>query len=234
MVVAEELAGRECYGGLDLSATTDLTAFSVIFPTANHQALDVLSWFWIPEYGLDERMKRDQVPYREWSEAGFIHLTEGNVVDYDEVTKVIELVAETYGLRKVSHDRWQAGAVVQFLAKKGIETNPVPQTYQGMSAATKELERLVKQKAFHHGGHPVHRWNADSVEVLRDQNDNVRPVKPNRQKSIHRVDGITADVMAIDGWMRRPEQAAAPATSSAVKDDQPDIYARGRRSRLNI
>lgn len=225
LVVPEQLTGRECYGGLDLSATTDLTALSLVFPV--DEALANLSWYWLPEHGLSDRIKRDQVPYDEWARAGFLTLTEGNVVDYDRVIDVLDEVRRTYDLRSVSHDRWQAGAVVNHLSRLGIAANPVPQTYQGMSAATKELERHVKRGAFHHGGNPVHRWCADCVEVIRDPNDNIRPVKPDRQKSIHRVDGITADVMAIDGWMRRPEQVGAASAPAPTSEDR-SIYSRSR------
>lgn len=227
------LRGRECYGGLDLSATTDLTSLQVIFPDDNHERLDVLSWFWLPEDGLAERIERDQVPYDRWAEDGYLTLTEGNVVDYDKVIETLLAVRDAFDLRSVSHDRWQAGAVVQSLGKGDIDAVPVPQSYAGMSAATKELERLVKQARFHHGGHPVLRWNADCVEVIRDNSDNVRPVKPKRQSSTKRVDGITAGVMALDGWMRRPELVHhAPATAQAAPPNGESMYR--PKGRLNL
>lgn len=206
MLVPEQLAGAECYGGLDLSATTDLTSFQLIFPFDEHQAVKVLTHLWMPESDLDMRIERDQVPYDKWADAGWLTLTEGNVVDYDRVIAAIDEARNLYDLRAVHHDRWQAGAVVQKLQSLGIESSPVPQTYGGMSEPTKALERMVKQGRFVHGGHPVLRWMADSVEVIRDRSnpDNVRPIKPDRVKSSKRVDGITATVMAIDAWMRRP------------------------------
>ena len=214
IVTADHLGGRECYAGLDLSATTDLTALEVVFPFDGHTGLKVLSYFWLPEDDLDARIQRDQVPYDEWAAAGHLELTEGNVVDYDRVVAKLAWAAGTFDLRHVGHDRWQAGAVVQSLTKLGIEATPIPQTYAGMSAGAKTLERLVKQGRWVHGGHPVLRWMADSVEVMRDNNDNVRPVKPDRQTSIKRVDGIHADVMAIEVWLRRPEvEETAPATA---------------------
>jgi phage terminase large subunit-like protein len=235
-VLADQLKGRECYGGLDLSATTDLTSFQLVFPDAEHQTLTVLTQLWMPESDLQMRIERDQVPYDEWASNGWLTLTEGNVVDYDKVTAAIDHARANFDLRAVHHDRWQAGPVVQKLQGMNIESSPVPQTYGGMSEPTKMLDRLVKQGRFVHGAHPVLRWMADSVEVMRDRAnpDNVRPVKPNREKSSKRVDGITATVMAIDAWMRRPEAPAAPSSVSGTGTDGPgDDFFRPSR-RLNL
>jgi phage terminase large subunit-like protein len=219
IVDRKQLAGRECYGGLDLSATTDLTAFELFFPDDDHQGGRVLSHLWMPEADLDMRIERDQVPYDQWAKAGWLTLTEGNVVDYERVTAAIDAAMAEFDLRAIHHDRWQAGPVVQKLQGLGIEASPVPQTYGGMSAPTQSLERLVKLGRLVHGGHPVLRWMADSVEVIRDRSnpDNMRPVKPDRAKSSKRVDGITALVMALDGWMRRPlEDMSSPAAVSGA------------------
>lgn len=219
IVDREQLAGRECYGGLDLSATTDLTSFQLVFPFDDQQGVQVLTHLWMPEADLQMRIERDQVPYDQWARAGWLTLTEGNVVDYSRVVDAIETALDEFDLRAVHHDRWQAGPVVQKLQGLGIESSPVPQTYGGMSAPTQTLERLVKDGRFVHGGHPVLRWMADCVEVIRDRSnpDFVRPVKPDRQKSSKRVDGITATVMALDAWMRRPiEDQSAPAAVSGA------------------
>lgn len=233
LVTAEQLAGGECYGGLDLSATTDLTALGLVFPFDDHSGLRALNWFWLPEDDLDARIERDQVPYDEWARQGFLELTEGNVVDYDRIIDKLAWAAGTFDLRHLGHDRWQAGAVVQALTKLGIEATPIPQTYGGMSAASKTLERLIKQGRWVHGGHPVLRWMADNVEVLRDKDDNIRPVKPDRQVSTKRVDGIHAGVMAIEVWLRRPEvEETAPATAPARAVNARGVFSDSRRLNL--
>lgn len=233
LVTPEQLTGGECYGGLDLSATTDLTALGLVFPFDDHTGLRTLNYFWLPEDDLDARIERDQVPYDEWARQGFLEFTEGNVVDYDRIIDRLAWAANTFDLRHVGHDRWQAGAVVQELTKLGIQATPIPQTYGGMSAASKMLERFVKQGRWVHGGHPVLRWMADNVEVLRDKDDNVRPVKPDRQVSTKRVDGIHADVMAIEVWLRRPEvEETAPATAPARAVNARGVFSDSRRLNL--
>lgn len=207
-VVLAELKGRQCWGGLDLSATTDLTAAVLVFPDPAGRLL-VVPKFWLPEDELEERTRIDHVPYREWHEAGHLTLTDGNVVDYDEVIAWLEWARSTFRLRGLGHDRWQAGPVVQHLAKRQIDVTPIGQTYAGMSFATKQLKALILKGGWQHGGHPVLRWNADCVEVKTDDLDNVRPVKPDRASSGKRVDGITAAVMAVDTYLRRVQMPAA-------------------------
>lgn len=236
-VLREQLAGkgRECYGGLDLSTTTDLTSFQLVFPDDEHETLTVLTKLWMPEHGLLERIERDQVPYDEWADAGWLTLTEGNVVDYDLVVEEINRARKDFDLRSVHHDRWQAAAVVNKLTALGIDVSPVPQTYGGMSEPTKMLERLVKQGRFVHGGHPVLRWMADSIEVLRDRSnpDNVRPIKPHRERTSKRVDGIVASIMAIDAWMRRPMPTAKAAAVSGGDAPSGEDFFRPR-TRLDL
>ena len=96
-----------------------------------------------------------------------------------------------------------ATPTVQELEKRKLNCFPVGQGFLGMSEPMKELMRLVKGKELNTGGNPVARWNADSVEVKRDDADNIKAVKPDRDQSGKRIDGIVALVMAIDGWMRR-------------------------------
>ncbi len=46
----KSLEGRVCYGGLDLSSTTDITAFVLVFPPEDeNDRYYILPYFWIPE-----------------------------------------------------------------------------------------------------------------------------------------------------------------------------------------
>lgn len=218
--VPPDLAGRTAWAGLDLSATTDLTSLVIWLPDTDEYGAGgwVLPLFWLPDADLGDRVDRDRIPYDRWADDGWLRLTDGDVVDYAEVVAAVEWAATTFDLKRVSHDRWQAGPVVQHLTGASIDSNPVPQTFAGMSAPAKRLEELVLSGGFRHQGHPVLRWNAAVVDVKVDVAANIRPVKPNRQQSSSRVDGITASVMALDGAIRAervPDPATAPARTSS-------------------
>ena len=105
----DELEGRVCYGGLDLSSTTDITAFVLVFPpTDEEDKFVILPYFWLPEETLELRVKRDHVPYDVWERQGYIQTTEGNVVHYGYIESFIEKLGERFNIKKISFDRWGA------------------------------------------------------------------------------------------------------------------------------
>jgi phage terminase large subunit-like protein len=213
LVDESKLDGRECYGGLDLSATTDLTAFELIFPDVETDEQGgihhVLSDFWLPEGNIDHLVKTTRVPYDQWIKDRWIHATEGNAIDYDAVIARILDAAGRYNLQSIGYDPWNAHHIVTRLRAEGIDMQPIRQGFASMSPPSKELERLLLLKRLAHNGHPVLRWMADVVEAKEDGEGNLKPVKPSRAKSSKRVDGIVALVMAISQMSNANQQESA-------------------------
>ncbi|QDQ12476.1 terminase large subunit [Streptomyces spectabilis] len=198
---------RRAWGGVDLSAVSDLSAWVLVVESRKPGVeLELVSRFWLPEERLDELEAQLQVPLRQWADDGLLTLTEGDAIDYGAIEKQIIADCRRLDVQRISYDRMFAGQLVQRIEQRtrGVDVVPVAQTYLGMSPGSKELERLLREGRIHHGGNPVLRWNASVVEVYRDGNDNMRPVKPDRGKSSARIDGIAATVMALDGYVRRP------------------------------
>ncbi|BAU83137.1 terminase [Streptomyces laurentii] len=198
---------RRAWGGVDLSAVSDLSAWVLAVESrVPGVELELVARFWLPEERADELEQQLQVPIRQWAREGLITLTEGDAIDYGAIEKQIVADCRRLDVQRISYDRMFAGQLVQRIEAKtrGVDVVPVAQTYLGMSPGCKELERLLREGRIRHGGNPVLRWNASVVEVYRDGNDNMRPVKPDRGKSSARIDGIAAAVMALDGYVRRP------------------------------
>ncbi|MFJ9207506.1 terminase large subunit [Streptomyces sp. NPDC102264] len=198
---------RRAWGGVDLSAVSDLSAWVLAVESRKPGVeLELISRFWLPEERIDELEAQLQVPLRQWADDGLLTLTEGDAIDYGAIEKQIIADCRRLDVQRISYDRMFAGQLVQRIEQKtrGVDVVPVAQTYLGMSPGSKELERLLREGRIHHGGNPILRWNATVVEVYRDGNDNLRPVKPDRGKSSARIDGIAATVMALDGYVRRP------------------------------
>lgn len=198
---------RRAWGGVDLSAVSDLSAWVLAVESrVPGVELEIISRFWLPEERADELEQQLQVPIRQWAADGLLTLTEGDAIDYDAIEKQIVADCRRLDVQRISYDRMFAGQLVQRIESKtrGVDVVPIAQTYLGMSPGCKELERLLREGRIRHGGNPVLRWNASVVEVYRDGNDNMRPVKPDRGKSSARIDGIAAAVMALDGHVRRP------------------------------
>jgi phage terminase large subunit-like protein len=194
------LKGRECYGGLDLSSTTDITAFVLIFPPRNNtERYIVLPYFWLPEDTLDLRVRRDHVPYDIWEKQGFIKTTEGNVIHYAFIEAFIEELGTVFNIKEIAFDRWGAVQMSQNLDGMGFKVIPFGQGYKDMSPATKELMKLTLEKKLAHGGNPALRWMVDNVVVKTDPAGNI---KPDKEKSTERIDGVVALIMALDRAIR--------------------------------
>jgi phage terminase large subunit-like protein len=191
----DDFAGKPCFAGLDLSSTQDITAFVMVF---EHN--DLFYWiahFWLPEFELQKRARRDRVPYDIWAAQGLIHTTPGNQVDYQYVRQTIRDLAKIYDIREVGYDRWNATQIVQQLTDDGMNMIPIGQGYQSMSAPTKELLRHVMSHRMRHGDNPILRWMADCLAVKQDTADGVKPAKADRRRTSKRIDGIVAGVNAI-------------------------------------
>jgi phage terminase large subunit-like protein len=199
---------QDAWGGLDLSAVSDLSAWVLVVRSRRPGIeLEIVPRLWVPEGRVEELEHQLQVPLQDWARDGYLTLTEGDAIDYAAIEEQIMQDSRRFRIKRVSYDRMFTGGSVQRIeANQRIgEVVPMAQTYLGMSPAAKELERLLIEKALVHAGHPVLRWNADCVEIIRDGNDNIRPVKPDRDKSSARIDGVHALVGAVDGYLRRKQ-----------------------------
>lgn len=199
-VTAEKLLGRECYGGLDLSSSTDITAFVLVFPpTADDDKYSILPYFWIPEDTIDLRVRRDHVPYDTWLGRGQVIATEGNVIHYGYIENFIEDLGTKYHIKEIAFDRWGAVQMVQNLEGMGFTVVPFGQGFKDMSPPTKELMKLVLERKIAHGGNVPLRWMMDNVYVRTDPAGNI---KMDKEKSTERIDGAVATVMALDRAIR--------------------------------
>jgi phage terminase large subunit-like protein len=195
-VDAEALRGRVCYGGLDLASTTDLSAFVLVFPpTTDEEPFYVLPHFWVPEETLDQRVKRDRVPYDMWAKEGFLFTTTGNVTHYGKIEHDILDLYKQYEIREIAIDRWNGRHISQILTDDGLKVIEFGQGFQSMSSPTKDVMRLTLEKRLAHGGNPVLRWMMDNVSVQIDPAENL---KMDKAKSTERIDGAVALVMALD------------------------------------
>ena len=196
----DELEGRVCYGGLDLSSTTDITAFVLVFPPLDEEdKYVILPYFWIPEDNLTLRVNRDHVPYDVWERQGYLQTSEGNVVHYGFIEQFIERLGERFNIREIAFDRWGAVQMVQNLEGMGFTVVPFGQGFKDMSPPTKELMKLVLEQKIAHGGHPVLRWNMDNIYIRTDPAGNI---KADKEKSTEKIDGAVATIMALDRAIR--------------------------------
>lgn len=192
----EDLKDCDCWGGLDLSNVSDITAFILLFNENNR--FQLLPFFWIPEEKMLEKIRKENINYDHWVRQGFVKVTPGNITDYDFVKADILKIAADYNLKSTAYDRWNSSQTIIDLSNEGLIFNPFGQGYGSMSAPTKQFEALVLSGQIEHFGNPVLRWMLSSTLVKIDPAGNI---KPDKEKSTQKIDGIVASIMALGEWM---------------------------------
>jgi len=213
----KSLEGRDCTAGLDLSSTEDTTCLMLLFEDGegDEARYDVLPFFWIPEAGAREREHRDKVPYSLWATQGFIEMTPGNRVDYRYVRQRVNELASQYHLTGIGFDSWNATQLVlEMQDEDGLPMIEVRQGFASLTDPAKQLERVICTGRIRHGGNPVLRWQMDNCAVRKDPAGNI---KPDKESSGDRIDGVVALVMAM-ALMTSPDRAGAlPADWKGVE-----------------
>lgn len=207
----EQLRGKRCYGGLDLSTTTDLTALTLLYPP--QPGLDTwvaLFQAWRPMDGVEDAERRDHVPYRDWARAGFLELCEGDMIDFPQVEEAIAQAAWQYHLDMLGVDPYLSRTLTQRLMERGLNVVEIPQTMPSLSPAMKELERLIRLHLMRHVHNTCARWCFGNVRCAVDGNENMKPMK---NRSIGRIDiavsWIISMAVALVAANQKPDLAAA-------------------------
>jgi phage terminase large subunit-like protein len=215
---------RECYGGLDLSTTEDFAAWALVFPETmtndrGHEVegLIAVPRLWIPRAAV-ERRKAMRNTLEMWAAAGWITITDGDVIDFARIEDDISADAETFQIKEFAYDPWQAENLRQRLVDGGLTGWKCPQTMNQLAGPTLELERLYQLDLIWHGGNPALAWMASNVVAKPDGNGRW---KPEKKLSAEKIDGIVALDMAIAARIRERDKAKpAPATGRAVGDNE--------------
>ena len=193
------LRGKTCYGGLDLSTTTDLTAMTLLFPPQEGLETAVAIFAaWRPRDGVLEAEQRDHVPYRDWERAGFLSLCEGDIVDFSQVEDKAAEAAELFDLRMLGVDPYLSRTLTQRLSARGLHVVEIPQTMLSLSPAMKELERMIRAHEMLHIHNTCARWCFGNVRCAVDGNENIKPMK---NRSTGRIDITVSWIIAMATWM---------------------------------
>lgn len=194
------MAGCELYAACDLSSTADLTALVGVFPDRKLGVFEVMARFWLPRQQLEAKERADHVPYAAWVREGFLEITDSAAVDQTAVEKAIVEWHEMYDLKEVAIDGWQANRIMANMEDESVVIFKHGQGMASMTTPSKDLERAIIETTLRHGGHPILDWMAANVAIKTDPAGNIKPAK---DKSMGRIDGIVSLVMALGRAMLR-------------------------------
>jgi phage terminase large subunit-like protein len=185
--------GRDCIAGLDLSSTSDLTAFVLIFQGEDGM-LDVIPRFWLPRETIDNAAKVGRTYYAQWEREGYLKATPGNVVDYDFIRAEIGRLAADYRITEIAFDPYNATQMSNNLAADGFTLVLTRQGFLTISEPSKLLEVKVMSGKLRHGS-PVLHWNGLNASIESDAAGNIKPVKDIQRTN--KIDGISALATAL-------------------------------------
>ena len=196
-VKLEDFRGQNCYVGVDLSATSDLTAVSYMIEK------DGIYYFktdyYLPEQALKD--KPDRELYKYWKQTGLLNITSGNVTDYDFITNDLVKARQTVNIIKIGYDKWNATQWAIHATELGLPLEEYPQTMGNFNRPTKEMERLILSGKVVVDNNEITRWCFRNVELKSDHNGNV---KPNKSIKAKKIDGTIAMIQALGMWLTMP------------------------------
>jgi phage terminase large subunit-like protein len=212
-----DLLGKDCFLGMDLSTTTDLSAICLVFPPqADFDDWRVFWDCWIPEKNMEKRIKEDHVPYDEWAAAGWIQPTEGDVIDYTKIKERIQELRKLYNVKELDGDKSFATMLWQELEQDGLTCVDIPQQYATLTDPMNQVEVLLRQKnkfvdengeifeepALTHENHPVARWCFGNTSISKNGNAQIKYVKQHKGKSLDRTKRIDLTVAWVCAMAR--------------------------------
>jgi len=186
------LVGQPCFGGLDLSQTTDMTALAIYWPDSGA----LVPYFWLPEEGLLDRDRKEGGHYRAWRDAGLLETTPGKAINFRFLIRRLADIQARFGLRAVAYDRHFIKTFEMQCAEEGVRLplKEFGQGYVSFSPAVQTFEAAVLDRRLHHGGHPILRWQMSNVAIEMDAAGNR---KPNKKRALAHIDGVIAAMMAV-------------------------------------
>lgn len=197
------LRNYPCFGGLDLSSRSDITAFSLVWNIEGKYYSK--NWFWLPEDKGTQSADKKNIQYREWVRDEYIEETSGNVIDYDFIIYKLGQLNKLYDIQSIAYDNWNSHHIAPKLYEEGFELIEFRQGFKSMNAPTKELQAMIESKKFNHGNNPVLRWMVGNASVKSDPAGNIKLEKDTRSPN-KKIDGLISNIMAFGLWLEKPQK----------------------------
>ena len=198
------LKPKYAIGGTDLSSTTDLTSACMLFKMPNSEQFYLESMYWLPSELLEKRAREDKVPYDIWHNQGWLRISNGNKVDYDDI---VEWYVEMMSKHKVylfahGYDAWSSLTFIKKMDDTfGKISTPVRQGKQTLSEPMKMLGADLRSKLVNYNNNPITKWCFSNVRADVDKNDNIQPAKTSNAK--RRIDGFASALDAYVVWTQQ-------------------------------
>ncbi|MEK4650836.1 terminase large subunit [Niallia sp. FSL W8-0954] len=186
-----DVKGETCVIGVDLSRRTDLTCVSIQIPTFNDEGISILKvkqMYFVPEFGIEEKEQKRNVPYRALADKGFVTICPGKTIDEDMVNEYVEWVFENFNLVQINYDPALAAKLVDKWDMLGVTVAEVPQYPTHMNEPFDDFEMLLLQDRVF-TDNPLLIFCTENSKVVTNIN-NLKA--PSKRKSPEHIDGFVA------------------------------------------
>ena len=190
----EDFQGMYATGGLDLSVTRDLTAFSIMIE--NNSVYYFKTWYYLPKTALNNNANSEL--YKQWANQGYLTVTPSNTTDYDYILKDILKINNDYEIlyKTIGYDQFNASYFAIKASEQSLPLVPFSQAIWNFNKPTKEFERLILENQVVIDKNPITQWCFNNVNIKCDHNKNIKPVKENLS-SPNKIDGVISMLMAL-------------------------------------
>ncbi|MDR1938334.1 MAG: terminase large subunit [Tannerellaceae bacterium] len=199
----DDFKDRECFIGIDLSSTSDLTALTALFPDEKTGEMFFKTWYFLPEAALQE--KRFKELYGEWRRLGSITITPGNVTDYDYILAELIRLDKKVLISNIGYDQWNATQFILKVQDEGFKTDAISQTIGNFNRPTKEMERLLMSGKGFIDNNVINRHCFRNVVLKADHMGNTKPTKQHEEK---KIDGVISMLTALATYLASPRYNA--------------------------
>ena len=203
--------------GIDLAWTTDLTAMTCLFPPLTPEdTWKALMFFWAPDGKVDEIARRTRMNLRLWIQQGFMTCVPGAAMDVRLIEEKVKWAAGIFEVAEVTFDPYGMLQIGGNLVDAGYTCVSVRQGYLSFSVPTKKFLELYANKKLEHCNNPILNWNASCLALMSDGADNIKPAKPERDKSTKRIDGCSAIITALSRAMVLADELSSPSLGMII------------------
>jgi phage terminase large subunit-like protein len=202
-MLIERLLGRRCVASMDLASKVDIAALELLFPPIGAKATRDDPYIRIGFYFVPSETVLKVPAYQAWDAKGLLNVTDGEIIDYDEIIEVLREVRSLFQLEVVAYDPHQATYMVTTMMKEGFPVLEYRPIVLNFSEPMKELDALTRAGTIAHGGCPVMEWEMNNVVAQADAKDNVYPRKPREEA---KIDNPVALIAALGVAMTKEEE----------------------------
>jgi len=191
----DDFKGENCYMGIDLSSTKDLTALSLVFKRDDKFYIFVYNFF---ANNPNKIMRKGGVDLTYWIRDGYIHQCQTSTIDYELLFETIKGISEKVNIEKLCYDKFNSALLIPKLQEIGIFCETFEQNTLRFNFPIKYLEKIIYDDKVVFQKNPVLLWNFRNIVTYIDGNNNVKFMK---NKSLDSIDGAVSTAMAIGAFL---------------------------------